>query len=206
MMLTRRSFLKTAFTATAVLTTGKKRLAFSNNPERPNILYIMADDHAVNAISSYGSRFTSVMQTPNIDRLANEGARLDHCFCTNSICVPSRATIMTGQYSHINHVYTLRDSLDPGGPSVAKELQKAGYQTALFGKWHLHSDPAGFDEWKVLPGQGRYHNPVFREKEGQEIEYEGHSTDIITQFTLDWLGNRNTGKPFFLMCHFKAPA
>ncbi|MDZ7722223.1 MAG: sulfatase [candidate division KSB1 bacterium] len=200
----RRVFLKHIGLATAAFAHPRLLLPAAQN-KQPNILFIMSDDHAVNAVSCYGSRLQSVMQTPNIDRLAKEGARLDHCFCTNSICVPSRATIMTGQYSHVNKVYTLRDKLNPASPNVAKLLQDNGYQTALFGKWHLSVDPDGFDDWNVLPGQGRYHNPVLIDKTGHEQVYKGHSTDVITDLTLAWLENHENKRPFFLMCQFKAP-
>ncbi len=168
---------------------------------QPNILYIMADDHAAHAISAYGSR---INQTPNIDRIASAGARFTNCFCTNSICTPSRAAILTGQYSHKNGVYTLNDRLDPKRNHVAKELQRAGYQTAMIGKWHLASDPTGFDYWNILPGQGVYYNPEFIE-EGTRKKHQGYCTDLIADFSLDWLKRRDPQKPFFLMCHHKAP-
>ena len=139
--------------------------------KHPNILFIMSDDHAANAIGCYGSHLAGTVQTPNLDRLAVEGVRLSNCFCTNSICAPSRATILTGQYSHVNGVFTLHESLEPDHPNVAKELQKAGYQTALFGKWHLKVDPCGFDNWNVLRGQGRYNNPLLRGKDSEEKEW-----------------------------------
>ena len=132
--------------------------ALAAGRRQPNILYIMADDHAAHAISAYGSR---INQTPNIDRIATAGVRLTNCFCTNSICTPSRAAILTGQYSHKNGVYTLDDAIDPKRNHVAKELQRAGYQTAMIGKWHLATDPTGFDYWNILPGQGVYYDPVF---------------------------------------------
>ena len=125
----------------------------------PNILYIMSDDHTSQAISAYNGILASYMPTPNIDRIAKEGVLMKNCFVTNSISTPSRACIITGQYSQKNGVYTLNDQLDRNHPTVAKELQKAGYQTAIFGKWHLGTEPAGFDEYNVLPGQGRYYNP-----------------------------------------------
>jgi arylsulfatase A-like enzyme len=169
--------------------------------KQPNILYIMADDHAAHAISAYGSR---INRTPNIDRIAAGGMRLNNCFCTNSICTPSRAAILTGQYSHRNGVYTLDDRLDPARDNVAKELQKAGYQTAMVGKWHLGNDPSGFDYWNILPGQGVYHNPVFIEQ-GERKRHQGYCTDLIGDFSLDWLKQRDARRPFFLMCHHKAP-
>lgn len=173
--------------------------------DRPNILFIMSDDHASQAISSYSGR---INQTPNIDRIANEGARLDNCFCTNSICAPSRAVILTGKYSHLNGVKTLADKFDARQPHVAKMLQQAGYQTSIIGKWHLghggNSDPTGFDYWCILPGQGKYHNPIFYDM-GVEKQYIGYATDIITDMCIDWLNGRDKDKPFFLMCHHKAP-
>jgi arylsulfatase A-like enzyme len=179
---------------------------------RPNILYIMSDDHAANAISCYGGMLKAVSQTPNIDRLAAEGVRLDNCFVTNSICTPSRACIMTGKYSHRNGVYTLGDDFDRGQQNVAILLQQSGYQTAVIGKWHLHTEPAGFEYYNVLPGQGRYRNPLLKEKgipwsdadEGGR-EYKGYSADVITDEALKWLARRDSERPFFLMCHYKAP-
>jgi arylsulfatase A-like enzyme len=167
----------------------------------PNILYIMADDHAAHAISAYGSR---INRTPNLDRIATGGVRMTNCFCTNSICTPSRASILTGQYSSRNGVYTLNDRLDPSRDHVGKELQRAGYETAMIGKWHLASDPTGFDYWNILPGQGVYYDPAFLTPQGRK-KYTGYATDLITDFALDWLHRRNPDKPFFLMCHHKAP-
>ncbi len=192
MAITRRSFLGTAGAA-AVLRSEQK--------VRPNILFIMSDDHAAHAISAYGSK---INRTPNLDRIAAGGVRLENCFCTNSICTPSRAAILTGQYSHRNGVYTLNDKLDPARNHVAKELQSAGYQTAMIGKWHLASDPTGFDYWNILPGQGLYYDPIFLEK-GEKKQHKGYCTDLIADLSLDWLKQRDRGKPFFLMCHHKAP-
>lgn len=180
---------------------GAAGAGFALQRKQPNILYIMADDHASHAISAYGSR---INQTPNLDRIATGGVRMTNCFCTNSICTPSRAAILTGQYSHRNGVYTLNDRLDPGRNHVAKELQKAGYQTAMIGKWHLASDPTGFDYWNILPGQGVYYDPVFIEA-GTKKKHAGYCTDLIADFSLSWLQQRDRRKPFFLMCHHKAP-
>jgi len=175
-------------------------------PEPPNILFIMADDHTAQAWGVYGSHLDSLTPTPNIRRLATEGCLLLNCFCTNSICVPSRASILTGQYSHRNRVYTLSESLDPGSDHVAKILRRNGYQTALVGKWHLKTQPEGFDHFNVLPGQGRYFDPILKTRESwDEGEvYEGFSTDVITDLGLQWLAERKPGQPFFLLCHYKA--
>ncbi|MGG1553985.1 sulfatase family protein [Paenibacillus ferrarius] len=177
--------------------------------KQPNILYIMSDDHSAQAISCYGSRLSSVFRTPSLDRLAEEGVRMNSFFSTNSICTPARASIMTGQYGHINGVRTLSDSWRPdSGPNLAKELQSHGYETALFGKWHLHCEPEGFDEYNYLTGyggQGSYQNPEFQPK-GEPVRcHKGYVTDLITDMTVDWLQQRSSGKPFFLMCHHKAP-
>ena len=169
-------------------------------PDRPNILYIMADDHAAHAISAYGSR---INQTPNLDRLGKEGMRFDRVFAVNSICTPSRATILTGKYSHKNGVPVF-NRFDGSQPTVAKYLQTAGYHTGMIGKWHLGSDPTGFDYWKILPGQGAYFNPAFLTAAGR-TNATGYVTDIITDFAIEFLTNRPKDKPFFLMCHHKAP-
>jgi len=172
---------------------------------QPNILFIMSDDHASHAMSCYGSR---INETPNLDRIARNGIRFDNCFCTNSICGPSRATILTGTYNHVNGVQCLAMGLDNRQLTFPKILQKVGYQTAMIGKWHLGEGPeycpTGFDYWNVLPGQGLYHNPVMIEM-GVEKKFPGYATDIITDFSLDWLKNRDPQRPFMLMCHHKAP-
>jgi arylsulfatase A-like enzyme len=183
---------------------------------QPNILFIMSDDHAAHAISAYSSAMnrTQINHTPNIDRIAVGGMRLDACFCTNSICTPSRAAILAGTYNHVNGVTTLDTHMDNTLDTFPKRLQDAGYQTAMFGKWHLghgpEHDPTGFDYWRVLPGQGHYHNPVMLEPRpdgrGHEIvERGGYVTDLITEDSLRWLDERDPNRPFMLMCHHKAP-
>lgn len=168
---------------------------------RPNIIFIMSDDHAYQAISAYGSH---LVKTPNIDRIATEGIRFNKCFVTNSICAPSRATILTGKYSHINGLRDNRDTFDGSQTTFPKLLQAAGYQTAIAGKWHLKSAPTGFDFWKVLIGQGDYYNPTFIEI-GDTVKHTGYTTDIITDMAIDYLENRDREKPFFLMYYHKAP-
>lgn len=168
--------------------------------QRPNILFIFSDDHAQHAISAYGSK---VNRTPNIDRIATEGARFTNSFVTNSICTPSRATLMTGQYSHLNGVPVF-NRFDGARDNVAKHLQAGGYHTGMIGKWHLGSDPTGFDRWIVLPGQGQYWDPAFLVPGGR-ITIEGHCTDITTRLGIQWLETRPKDKPFFLMLHQKAP-
>ncbi|MDX1357766.1 MAG: sulfatase [Clostridia bacterium] len=172
---------------------------------RPNIIFIMTDDHASHAMSCYGSK---INETPNMDRIADGGVRFNNCFCTNSICAPSRATILTGTHTHINGVKTLGDKLDNSLPNLAKIFQKEGYSTAVVGKWHLGQGekhhPTGFDYWNVLPGQGDYFDPVMIEM-GERKIFRGYVTDIITDKSIEWLENRDAEKPFMLMCHHKAP-
>lgn len=174
--------------------------AFAAAPSRPNILFIMTDDHAAHAISAYGS---VVNQTPHMDRIAKEGMRFDRCFVVNSICTPSRASILTGKYSHLNGTPVF-NRFDGSQPTVAKHLQQAGYHTGMFGKWHLGSDPTGFDEWMVLPGQGAYFDPAFLTPTGRRV-IKGYATDVITDLSIDFIKNRPKDKPFFLMYHHKAP-
>jgi arylsulfatase A-like enzyme len=168
---------------------------------RPNIIFIMSDDHAAHAISAYGSR---VNQTPNIDRLAREGMLLRNVFVTNSICTPSRAAILTGQYSHLNGVPVF-NRFDSSRMTVARLLQQSGYYTGMIGKWHLGSDPAGFDHWEILPGQGAYANPVLYTASGEKTYTGRYVTDLITDLAIDFLKQRPQAKPFFLMVHNKAP-
>lgn len=169
--------------------------------DRPNIVFIMSDDHAAHAISAYGSR---INETPNIDRLAREGMRLDNVFVTNSICTPSRAAILTGQYSHRNGV-PFFNRFDSSRQTVARLLQAAGYHTGMIGKWHLGSDPAGFDTWEILPGQGAYNNPVFYTATGETTYTGRYVTDVITDRAIAFIGESRRDKPFFLMVHHKAP-
>jgi arylsulfatase A-like enzyme len=175
------------------------------NARRPNILYIMSDDHAAHAISACGSR---INDTPQIDRIAAGGMRFNNCFCTNSICTPSRASVLTGTYNHVNRVTTLASVMDNRLTTFPKLLHRHGYQTALFGKWHLgHGpahDPTGFDAWGVLPGQGLYHNPELITPAGP-TRHSGYVTDLITDQCLDWLRERDAARPFCLLCHHKAP-
>ena len=170
--------------------------------ERPNIVFIFSDDHAVQAISAYGSR---INQTPNIDRIAKEGGIYYNSFCANSICGPSRACILTGKHSHLNGFLRNGNRFDSRQLTFPPLLQQAGYQTALVGKWHLGTDPVGFDYWEILPGQGSYYNPDFIQMDGARKRYTGYCTDIITEKALDWLKNRDQDKPFVLMCQHKAP-
>jgi arylsulfatase A-like enzyme len=174
---------------------------FAGAADRPNIIFIMADDHAARAISAYGSK---VNETPNIDRLAREGMRFDNVFATNAICTPSRATILTGQYSHINGV-TMFNRFDSSRRSVASLLQAGGYHTGMIGKWHLGSDPVGFDRWEILPGQGAYYNPVLYTATGEHTYTGRYVTDVVTDLAIDFIRQRPAGRPFFLMLHHKAP-
>lgn len=169
---------------------------------RPNILFIMSDDHAYHAIGAYGSK---VNKTPNLDRLAKEGMLFNRCLVTNSICGPCRAVILTGKYSHLNGFFQNGNRFDGSQQTVAKLLQKAGYKTAVVGKWHLETDPTGFDYWNVLLGQGPYYNPPMKTAAGV-TKHEGYTTDIITDFALDFLQDQQGAEqPFFLMYHHKAP-
>ena len=173
--------------------------------ERPNIVFIFSDDHAPHAIGAYGGIYDSLDPTPRIDNLAKQGMLFRNSFCTNSICGPSRAVIQTGKHSHQNGFMNNGNRFDASQQTFPKLLQKAGYQTAIFGKWHLQSLPQGFDDWKVLPGQGEYYNPMMIGPDGRK-RYEGYCTDVVTQFALDWLEEgRDKDKPFMLMCQHKAP-
>jgi arylsulfatase A-like enzyme len=179
-------------------------VAAAAQAQPPNILFIFSDDHAYQAVSAYGDP-RRLIQTPNLDRLAAEGVRFNHCLVTNSLCGPSRATVLTGKYNHLNGFYNNYNCrFDGSQTTLPKLLQAAGYQTAIVGKWHLVSDPTGFDSWEVLPGQGDYYNPEMI-RNGTRIHCPGYVTDIITQRTLDWLEHRDKSKPFLMMCQHKAP-
>ena len=164
----------------------------------------MSDDHAWQAVSAYGEA-RQLIQTPHIDRLAKEGMRFDRCLVNNALCGPSRASTLTGTYSHINGFYNNTNCrFDGSQTTFPKLLQGAGYQTAVIGKWHLETDPTGFDHWEILPGQGRYYNPPMI-RDGQPVVHPGYATDIITDLSLDWLKQRDPAKPFMLLCWNKAP-
>ena len=174
----------------------------SSDNDRPNILFIFTDDHASHAIGAYGS---VINETPNLDRLADEGMLFRNAFVTNSICAPSRATVLTGQFGHLNGVPTNRDTLHSTEFAFPLLLQQAGYQTAIVGKWHLKSRPEGFDHYEVLRGQGLYYNPTFFTPE-DSIQYVGYTTDIITERAIEWLeSERDQDRPFLLMYQHKAP-
>ena len=177
----------------------------SGTAQRPNIVFLFSDDHAVNAISAYGGPLKDVAPTPNIDRIARQGAVFINSFCANSICGPSRATILTGKHSHANGFMRNGNKFDPNQWTFAKQLQRTGYSTAVIGKWHLSSNPVGFDHWEVLPGQGNYYNPVFLQMDGTKKKFDGYVTDLTTDKALRWLDSRDKSKPFMLMCQHKAP-
>jgi arylsulfatase A-like enzyme len=203
---TRREFLKRlgymtgSAAALSTLPIGTS-LSQITEKKRPNIIFIMSDDHASHAMSCYGSK---INKTPNLDRIANEGMRFTNSFCTNSICAPCRAVILTGKYSHLNGIIDNRKKFDGSQQTFPKLLQKVGYKTAMIGKWHLKTDPTGFDYWNILPGQGAYYNPAMKEM-GQRKKYTGYTTDIITDHALKWLKSLKPSEPFCLMFHHKAP-
>jgi arylsulfatase A-like enzyme len=184
---------------------------------RPNIIWIMADDHAATAVSAYGGRLADAFRTPNIDRLGEAGARFTNAFCTNAICTPSRAVMLTGSHSHVNGVRTLSDALDPAILTYPKLLRAAGYRTAVIGKWHLHAEPRGFDHYEILPAHGTYRDPRFLDPSFDWSTYTlagaeslgkpetGHVTDLITEKSLRWIAAADRDQPFLLLCHHKAP-
>ena len=194
-----------------VLYSGPVAARYANENGKPNIVFIMSDDHATNGIGVYGGRLAQLNPTPNLDQLAREGVLLENCFCTNSICTPSRATLMTGQYSHRNGVFTLRGEIPEQKQVLPRLVKESGYETAMVGKWHLVAEPSAFDFYCVLPGQGWYHNPEFRIRGPKKWpnntrRVKKHSSDAITDISINWLKERkNKSKPFFLMHHFKAP-
>lgn len=173
--------------------------------ERPNILFIFSDDHALQAIGAYGGRYRDLDPTPHIDRLARQGMIFRSSFCTNSICGPSRAVILTGKHSHLNGFTSNGNRFNGDQQTFPKLLQQGGYTTALFGKWHLEDTPQGFDAWRILPGQGEYYNPVMISPKGKE-RIQGYCSDLVTDLAIDWLDNqRDRKKPFMLMVQHKAP-
>jgi len=202
---TRRQFLQLSGACIAAGFAPLAAAAPKRAANRPNILYIMSDDHSANAIGAYKRWLSPHAKTPNIDRLADEGILLTNCLCTNSLCAPSRASILTGQYSHKHGVYTLREQLDTTGQeTLPVALHRAGYQTAVVGKWHLDGDNTyGFDYYAITRGQGSYFDPSLETKDGIR-RCKGHATDVYTDVCLEWLGRRDRNKPFFLMCHHKA--
>ena len=188
---------------------GIKNNSKPNSQNRPNIIFILSDDHTTNAISAYGGIYKDIAPTPNIDRIANEGAILKNTFATNSICGPSRASILTGTYSHVNGYYKNYKGgvFDNTQWTFPQELQKSGYNTALIGKWHLASEPVGFDYYKyhISRGQqGFYWDPIYNDN-GKEIKEIGYATNLTTDFALDWLDKRDSNEPFCLLLQYKAP-
>ncbi len=180
--------------------------SYGAEAKQPNILFIFSDDHALNSISAYGGPLATVAPTPNIDRIAAEGAIFKDSFCANSICGPSRACILSGKHSHKNGF--LRNDgrgFDQSQWTFIKQIKKAGYQSAVIGKWHLKTNPTGFDYWDIFPDQGSYYNPVFMHMDGSKNKVEGYATDITTKKAITWLGQRDKEKPFILMCQHKAP-
>lgn len=175
--------------------------------QRPNILWIMSDDHSYQTISAYGSEVSKLAPTPNIDRIAKEGVRFDRAFVENSLSTPSRACLITGLYSHQNGQRRLGKGIDSTKTFVSELLQNAGYQTGVVGKWHMQCEPKGFDFYRIFRGQGEYYNPVFKshDSNGQYLQEQGYATELTTEHAVEFLNQRDTNKPFFLMVHHKAP-
>ncbi|HIK92163.1 MAG TPA: acetylglucosamine-6-sulfatase, partial [Planctomycetes bacterium] len=206
-MLRTAALLAAAFVATIPLNVFTPASA----ADRPNILFIMSDDHTAQAVGAFATLLKPLNPTPTIDALAAEGICFDNAFCTNAICTPSRACVITGQYDHINGVFDLGGRIAPDHQALPIQMKKAGYQTAIVGKWHLKAEP-NFDYYKVLPGQGKYFNTEFRIQGDQPwpknfVTHKGmHSSDAITDSTLEWFRkHRDTDKPFFLCHQYKAP-
>jgi len=192
------------------LSISQKNSSIKSKTKALNVLYIMTDDHAAHAVGAYEGRFSKLNPTPNIDKLANEGMLFSNAFVTNSICTPSRASILTGQYSQTNGVLDLRGHIATENQHLPTLMSKAGYQTAIIGKWHLKKEPGAFDYYQVLEGQGSYFDPTFRVQGDKkwpknEVSYKGHSSDVVTDLSIEWLKNKTSDKPFFLMHQFKAP-
>ncbi|MEM9366703.1 MAG: sulfatase [Planctomycetota bacterium] len=178
--------------------------SFLHAAEKPNIVFVLVDDHALEAVSAYGSHLKDFARTPTIDRLATEGMRFDNFVCANSLCSPSRASFITGQYSHVNGVKNLNGTINAASPWLSEELQKGGYETLLVGKWHLRGEIRGFDKHMTVKGQGKYFDPTFHGSEGT-WKRKGYSMDVYTDIAIDWLHARDREKPFFLYLQFKAP-
>ncbi len=195
-----RTFSIYSIVLLVLLSSCSKNLKAQNSNDRPNIIFIMSDDHSYKAISAYDDY---LIETPNIDKIAKNGVLFKNAFVTNSICAPSRAVILTGKYSHMNGLKDNRGEFDGSQQTLPSILQKGGYKTAIVGKWHLKSEPTGFDYWNILPGQGNYYNPKFI-KQGKDTVYQGYVTDITTDLALNWI-DKNKRSPFFLMIHQKAP-
>lgn len=195
--------IKTISIGALVLTTGLSTLA--QNSKRPNIIFILSDDHATQAISAYGHPISKIARTPNIDRIAENGAIFLNNYCANSISGPSRASILTGKHSHKNgFLANWNKEFDGSQQTLPKIFQENGYKTAIVGKWHLLSKPTGFEHWMILRDQGEYNNPYFI-TEKDTVQYSGYVTDLITIFTKQWLQTRDDSQPFFLMMNHKAP-
>ena len=207
----RRSIFKSSILLLCGLASAFICLSSYAAAKKPNILYIMSDDHAAHAIGAYGGRLSGLNPTPTLDLLAQQGTLFTRVFTTNSICTPSRASVLTGQYSQTNGVLDLFGSLPSEQQYLPQAMKKAGYQTAIIGKWHLKQEPGAFDYYKVLASQGTYFDPEFRVRGPKPwpkntVTYRGHSSDIIANQGLDWLYNeRDKSKPFMLMLQFKAP-
>tara|TARA_Y100000588_G_scaffold393182_1_gene507917 strand:+ start:215 stop:1717 length:1503 start_codon:yes stop_codon:yes gene_type:complete len=177
----------------------------AESTNRPNILFMMSDDHASEGIGAYGSWLKDYCHTPTIDQLAAEGMRFTNICCNNSICSPSRASIISGQYSHVTGALNLGCELKPNAPSYIRELTNAGYQTCVVGKWHMKQFPRNTSDFAVTVGQGSYFNPTLHRPNGNKEKYQGYYADRYTDWALNWLKNRNKKKPFYLSLHFKGP-